>query len=164
MVVYADPVALFWKRAFPEPNSGCWLWDGPISKRGYGLSIRVGPRVNAKRVEPHKFSYELHKGPVPAGLEIDHLCRMRCCVNPDHLEAVTHRENLRRGNTFAAKNAAKTHCLRGHDLAVEGYIRWDGRRQCRACGRMFDAARYAKQPRGSYYAKKRKEAENAIRG
>jgi hypothetical protein len=159
MPAYADPVERFWKRVFPEPNTGCWLWDGPLNK-GYGAlrvgTVRAGDR---RRVEAHKFSYELHKGPVPAGLEIDHLCRVRCCVNPDHLEAVTHRENIRRGNTFAAKNAAKTHCLRGHDLAVEGYVRWDGRRQCRACGRMFDAARYAKEKRGGYYANKRKKGE-----
>jgi len=98
-------------------------------------------------------------------LEIDHLCRVRCCVNPDHLEAVTHRENILRGNTFAAVNAAKTHCPKGHEYTPENTrIHTGGRRQCIACSRAYDRARYAKQPRGSYYAKKRKEAENAIRG
>jgi len=148
-------IALFWKRAFPEPNSGCWLWDGPISKRGYGGFMRVGPRGDNKQVEPHKFSYLLHKGPVPAGLEIDHLFRVRDCVNPDHLEAVTHAVNMRRGG-----NAAKTHCPKGHKYTPENTrIHTGGRRQCKECSRAYDRARYAKEKRGGYYANKRKKGE-----
>src|SRR6202030_118623 len=71
----------------PEPNSGCWLWLGACNEFGYG---KFG------KVKAHRFSYEREKGPIPDGLEIDHLCRNKSCVNPDHLEAVTHGENRRR--------------------------------------------------------------------
>src|SRR6516164_7314046 len=76
----------------PEPNSGCWLWFGVQTKDGYG---RWGGGANRKLA--HRISYERAKGPVPIGMQIDHLCRVRCCVNPDHLEVVTPLENNARG-------------------------------------------------------------------
>ena len=96
----------------PEPNTGCWLWLGCFSDTGYGSLYYAGRNQNA-----HRLVYEHFIGPVPTGLHLDHLCRVRGCVNPEHLEPVTCRENLRRGthrNVSAEINASKTHCIRGH--------------------------------------------------
>lgn len=84
----------------------------------------------------HRVAYEQARGPIPEGLELDHLCRNRACVNPDHLEPVTHRENLLRADTFAARHAAQTHCVNGHEFTPDNtYIRTrpEGGRECRAC-------------------------------
>lgn len=76
-----------------DDQTGCWHWQGRINEQGYGLTS-----INGKnKVPAHRFIYERHKGVVPNGLELDHLCRVRDCVNPDHLEPVTHLENSRRG-------------------------------------------------------------------
>lgn len=81
----------------------------------------------------HRFAYELHKGPIPKGLEIDHLCRNTLCVNPNHLEAVTHRENVRRGTSPTARNAMKSECKRGHPLDEKNtYLDGTGRK-CKKC-------------------------------
>lgn len=79
-------------RSHPIPFSGCWAWHGAVNTHGYAQV-----RVNGKKKVAHVVSYELKCGPLPAGLQIDHLCRVRCCVNPDHLEAVTPSVNVRRG-------------------------------------------------------------------
>lgn len=76
----------------PEPNSGCWLWTGFVHPSGYGV-IRTGN----KNTYAHRCSYELFVGAVPEGLQLDHICRVRCCVNPAHLEPVTPQENVLRG-------------------------------------------------------------------
>lgn len=94
----------------PEPNSGCWLWTGQM-RGGYGR-IKIGGRRGTHK-SAHVLLYEVTKGPVPEGLELDHLCRTRCCVNPDHLEAVTHAVNRQRG-TQGDHLAARTHCPQGH--------------------------------------------------
>jgi len=104
----------------PEPNSGCWLWTKCTLPCGYGwMSVPDGwTGVLGRRQEAaHRVSYRLYKGDIPEGLEIDHLCRVRSCVNPDHLEAVTRRENVLRGVGLAAINAVKTHCKHGHLLS-----------------------------------------------
>lgn len=80
----------FWDFVCPEPNTGCWLWDGPDNGK-YGL-LRVG----YKNTYAHRHSYEMARGPIPHGLVIDHTCRITFCVNPDHLDAVTQGENVRR--------------------------------------------------------------------
>jgi hypothetical protein len=87
----------------------------------------------------HRVAYELLVGPIPEGLELDHLCRNTRCVNPEHLEPVTGRENLMRAvSSWAAKNAAKTHCPQGHPYDEENTkVKRDGGRACRACGREF---------------------------
>ena len=89
-----SPQVRFWKHVSPEPNSGCWLWAGEnTGEKGYGR-IRTSGR---NRMCAHRLSYEMHKGAIPEGLQIDHLCRTEECCNPDHLEAVSQSLNLKRG-------------------------------------------------------------------
>lgn len=124
-------LARFMAKVSPEPNSGCWLWVGAHSRRlGYG-TIRGGCSLVA-----HRVAWELFRGPIPGGLEPDHLCRNSACVNPGHLELVTHRENTRRSNSPMGLNARKTHCLRGHPLFGPNLYEQGGRRQCRECIRI----------------------------
>lgn len=101
---------------------------------GYGqFAMDDGDRVRMKPA--HRIAYELVNGPIPEGLEIDHLCRNRLCVRPDHLEAVTTQENLRRGNGASARNARKDRCSQGHEFdETNTYWRPDGKgRDCRTC-------------------------------
>ena len=108
----------------------CWQWTACTDSHGYGHF-----KVDGRGVGAHRFAYEYFVGPIPDGLELDHLCRVRNCVNPAHLEAVTHAENIRRGESPLAINAAKTHCLKGHPLDAENTYRWRGGRHCRICVR-----------------------------
>jgi hypothetical protein len=112
----------------------CVEWTGGRNSQGYGyVAFRMGPRkVQSKSV--HRMAYELLVGPIPEGKQLDHLCRNRACVNPEHLEPVTCQVNLLRGATLAAKNAAKTHCHRGH-LLIGGnlYVNPKGHRECKRC-------------------------------
>jgi len=89
--------------------SGCWLWIGKL-RNGYAQFF-----VDGKYVQAMRWAYEQTHGQLPPGLEPDHLCRKRSCVNPDHGEAVTRRVNLQRGDTIPARHSAKTHCPRGHE-------------------------------------------------
>lgn len=124
-----DRTARFWSLVSPEPNTGCWLWCGQEVFGGYG-AFWGGRRT----VKAHRFSYEIKFGAVPPGFQLDHLCRVRLCVNPDHLEPVTHRENCLRGISFSAANAKKTHCIHGHELTADNLMpRKDSRRICREC-------------------------------
>lgn len=109
-------------------RSGCTLWTGVLDADGYG-QITVGGRT----VRAHRWSYEHHVGPIPNGLVIDHLCRVRECVNPDHMEPVTPRENTLRGISPIAMNAAKTTCKNGHPLVGRNLVEVPGGRACRTC-------------------------------
>lgn len=110
-------------------GNGCWNWRGRKTKRGYGfLTLVVAGHL--KCLFAHRVAYETHRGPIPAGLTIDHLCRNRACVNPDHLEPVTAVENAARGK------AARTSCRRGHPYAKGEFYLWRGTRICRACQRV----------------------------
>lgn len=110
------------------PHLGpCWLWLGTKNSYGYGRLI-----INKHERGAHRFAYERQVGPIPAGLEIDHLCRVRHCVNPTHLEPVTTTVNIRRG---IRANSLKTHCKYGHAFDEANTYRCHGHRYCRACGR-----------------------------
>jgi len=133
----ADPVARFWAKA--TTSGACMIWTGQRNHDGYGLAYWEGRERLA-----HRVSYELTFGPVPPGLELDHTCRNRACVRPDHLDAVTHRVNVIRGCGQAAVNAAKTHCKRGHAFTPENTRIVSGsKRHCRTCARLAGIARAA---------------------
>lgn len=126
----------FWSKVLKRDGSGCWIWLGAMHRLGYGM-FRVGTKTKLA----HRVAYEMEVGPVPSGLQLDHLCRNRKCVKPTHLEAVTSRENLMRGQTLARKNASKTACKNGHPFDTLNTIargesaQW---RRCRICQRKVD--------------------------
>lgn len=111
-------------------STSCWLWRGYVNNWGYGTFSVEGTRHYA-----HWWAWEQKHGPVPQGLMLDHLCRVKACVNPGHLEAVTNRENILRGNSSAAMNARKQQCKRGHSLDAPNTDTSRGRRECIACAR-----------------------------
>lgn len=115
-------------------SDGCWIWHGAKTDGGYGCVRDASGRT----VRVHRWVYEHLVGPVSEGLDLDHLCRVRACANPAHLEPVTRRLNTLRGQTIAASEAAQTHCLRGHELAGDNLYTRPGvrpRRVCRTCKR-----------------------------
>ena len=117
----------FWANVVMVEN--CWEWAGVRNQDGYGRM-----RVHGRYVTAHRLAYEIRKGPSPDGLTLDHLCRNRGCVNPDHLDAVSHKEICLRGTSFSAINAAKTHCPQGHELSGGNlYVHPRGERICRTC-------------------------------
>lgn len=134
---HGTPAERLWRHVDKNGPLGCWLWTGSINgHNGYGgLKMRDGTVILV-----HRLSYELLVGPIPKGLEIDHLCRVRNCVNPAHLEPVTKTENWRRGISIFAINARKTHCKSGHEFTTENtYIMADGGRSCRICMRRYQS-------------------------
>ena len=143
MIVRQDPIERFWSKV--SKTDGCWIWTGKRKANGYGVFV-MGRRSLGQRRDyyAHRFAYELAREPIPAGLQIDHLCRVRECVNPAHMEVVTSAENTRR------MGAAITHCKRGHEFTAENTYRVprSGRRSCVACRRMH-AIRYREARRAS---------------
>lgn len=111
---------------------GCWLWTGFANDGGYGvISVKRSGRYT------HRVAFEALRDAIPAGLQLDHLCRNRLCCNPDHLEPVTPRENFRRSESSSMRASRRNRCLRGHDLNRHGYVRLNGKgRVCKRCARI----------------------------
>ena len=133
----------FWEKVDVRSDDECWPWLAQINK-GHGI-FRVSTE---RRGQAHRFAYELAKGPIPEGLDIDHTCHNidpdcpggndclhRRCMNPAHLEAVTRQVNLLRGKTAPAENASKTECPYGHPYSGDNLYEWRGMRSCKTCRR-----------------------------
>lgn len=130
----------FWDKVEVQPN-GCWLWKGTKDKDGYGKFT-----IKYVTIRSHRFAYEVNKGQIPEGMQIDHLCRNHDCVNPDHMEVVSPRENTLRGDGLAAVNSKKTHCPKGHEYTSNNTYFWKGERYCKECVRT-SSREYQRQKR-----------------
>ena len=140
-----SPVERF--KSFIIKTGNCWEWTGTIQPNGYGQFTN-----NNKKIMAHRFAYELWVETIPEGLVIDHICKNHSCVNPDHLEAVTQKENCLRGdggkhgNHIKGKNhpeSQKTHCPQGHEYTGNNlYIDPKGHRYCISCRKNHDKRRY----------------------
>lgn len=118
----------FWD--YVDRTDACWVWLGSLANDGYGRF-----RFEGKQWYAHRLAYELWFGLVADGFELDHLCRNRACVLPTHLEPVTRRTNILRGEGAPAQNARRESCINGHLLDGDNLQIRGGRRQCRACHR-----------------------------
>lgn len=115
----------FW--GWVDKSDNCWEWVGSKHSSGYGKFASV--------LLAHRYSYELHKGKIPEGLQIDHICFNKSCVNPEHLEAVTPRTNMLRAQFHYGTGAAKTECPQGHPYDENNTTYRNSRRHCKACAR-----------------------------
>lgn len=119
-------------------ESGCWVWQGRYTDQGYAVISQAN-----REVRVHRLTYELWCGPIPDGLELDHLCRVRPCVNPYHLEPVSHQENMRRGHW-----SLRTACKNGHLFTPDNTYTYRGYRCCRECHRQYERVRQKKLREG----------------
>ena len=150
------PAERFWAKV--EKTDSCWLWTGQLSNAGYGMLL-----VSRRMRNAHRWAYEYFVGPVPEGLEIDHLCRIRRCVRPDHMEAVTRSVNQLRGNSWWRR---KTHCPRGHPYDSANTLSYGKKpkRQCRMCTNDRKRRAYDPQARKLYMQSWRARRDAAAGG
>lgn len=133
--------ARFWVKVKAN-EAGCWLWTAALNRNGYGFFMDSGRIMRTA----HRIAYEALVAAIPEGLVLDHLCRVRHCVNPAHTEPVTQAENLRRGETITAKASAATCCPKGHPYSGDNlYVNPKGHRSCRICTRDRNARRRVEQ-------------------
>ena len=136
--VLAPPLIVRFRASYVVNDNGCWIWTRLLNRYGYA-EMKVDNRSRGG----HRVAYELLIGPIPNGLQIDHLCRVRACVNPAHLEAVTAQVNTLRSTNFAATNAKKVECLRGHPFTPENTrVDSKNRRNCQECARFRSRRRH----------------------
>jgi hypothetical protein len=147
-----SPEDRFWSKVTGDAFTSCWTWTGAQNSNGYG-NFTPASRVY---VMAHRFAYEALITEIPSGLQIDHLCLNRLCVNPWHMEPVTPRVNVLRSNNRAGLNARRTECINGHpfDAANTGHARRGGR-VCRACSR---------EAQRRYATKRRAEMATTVEG
>lgn len=134
----------FWSKVDVNESTGCWEWSGSKGVDGYGLFA-----VQRRTKRAHRIAYQALVSDIPDGKLCDHLCRVRNCVRPDHIELVSHRENVSRGRVSQANRerfARMTHCARGHELSGSNLYRKPktGRRECNECRRIKARERYAR--------------------
>lgn len=147
--------------------TGCWLWQGAHGPNGYGVVWIGTRRGDNRRAQAHRMAYESLVGPIPDGLVLDHLCRVRDCVNPAHLEAVTQAENTRRGigpAMLGLLNSRKTECANGHAFDEANTVRRrTGGRRCRECDRERRARRTPDQIQRDRAADRERARLNRLR-
>jgi hypothetical protein len=141
-------VTRFWSKV--DQKGECWAWKGAKGFDGYGhfwLGMEEHRKTGHFLIQAHRYAFLLIRGSIPDNLTLDHLCRNRSCVNPKHLEPVTQRENVMRGEGLTAIQSKQTLCHKGHQFNDENTYIWHGMRHCRACGRERQAA-YKLRKRG----------------
>jgi len=136
------PFDRFMQKFKVNPKTGCWIWTGTYDDKGYSQLFLKQEKITRKatKISGHRFSYLTLKGKIPPGMQIDHICRTRGCVNPEHLRLVTPRENVLLGIGPAAEHASKVACVNGHPFTIENTYVWKGKfRKCRECRRIKQA-------------------------